>query len=225
MAKNSTTNSSTTYPSIMSTLFATPEFHATESKLFSLALSRDTSNSGSGGAMTIGGIASLADPSINVTSSSFTSAPIQLFENTSSTAYSWYSIIIDGFNFGGNLTSPNTSTIIDSGYNGLEIPQATATLLNTNWSPPGNISGSTLFLDCGAKLNQPFGVRIGGALYIIQSADLVGRMPNGSCYSLIIAGLPPNGYSIGDPILKNTLAVFDWGKMVMSFYSRVYYAS
>ncbi|KAJ9606570.1 hypothetical protein H2200_008578 [Cladophialophora chaetospira] len=225
MAYNSTTNASTHYSSLVSTLFNTPEFSSRRSKQFSLALSRDASNTGYGGTMTIGGVASLTEPSVNATSASFTSAPLQIFPNTSTAEYSWYSIYLDGFEFGGQMLSLNTSTIIDSGYNGLEIPREIATALNDHWSPPGNVSGTTVFLDCAAKLDQPFGMTIGGATYYIQFADLVGQMANGTCYSLVIAGLPPNGYSIGDPLLKNTLAVFDWGEMVMSFYPRMYYAS
>jgi hypothetical protein len=100
-----------------------------------------------------------------------------------------------------------------------------ATLLKDHWSPPGVVSGSTILLDCSAVLPEAFGIRIGGATYYIDSADLVDQMTNGSCYSLIIAGFPPNGYSVPDPLLRNTMAVFDWGELVMSFYPRVYYQS
>lgn len=225
MAKNSSTNSSVNYPSILSTLFQTPVFSARSIQKFSLALSRDASDTGYGGSLTLGGIPSLSDPSVNVSSTNFTSAPIQIYSNTSETDYSWYSIVLDGFDFGGNLTLPDTPTIIDSGYNGLEIPKAIATELNEHWSPKGNVSGTAVFLDCDAVLDRPFGIKIGGRTYFIESSDLVGQMTNGTCYSLVISGLPPNGYSIGDPLLKNTLAVFDWGEMVMSWYPRMQYAS
>lgn len=224
MAHNSSTNATVQYPSIMETLFNKSTFAAPHSKKFSLALSRDMSSTGNGGVLTIGGIPSLTNPAINA-SSAFTSTPIEIYANTSTTQFSWYNITLDGFEFGGSILAPNTSTIIDSGYNGLEIPSGVATLLNNNWSPPGVVSGSTIFLDCGAVLSEMFGIKIGGATYYIDSADLVGQMTNGSCYSLIIAGFPPNGYSVGDPLLRNTLAVFDWGEMVMSFYPRVYYHS
>ncbi|KAK4937405.1 hypothetical protein LTR10_021942 [Elasticomyces elasticus] len=224
MAHKSSTNATVQYPSIMETLFNTSTFAAPHSKKFSFALSRDASSTGYGGVLTIGGIPSLTHPTINA-SSTFTSTPIEIYANTSTTQYSWYNITLEGFDFGERLVAPNTTTIIDSGYNGLEIPSEVATMLNNNWSPPGNVSGSTIFLDCNAVLSSAFGVRIGGATYYIDSADLVGQMTNGSCYSLVIAGFPPNGYSVGDPFLRNALAVFDWGEMVISFYPRVYYQS
>jgi hypothetical protein len=225
MAKNTTNNATAHYTSLLANLFATPAFSSKASQRFSLALSRDESNSGTGGLLTIGSLPSLTDPAVNVSSTKLSSAAIQHFYNVSTTQYSFYSILIDGFEFGGQFHSPNTSTIVDSGYNGLEIPAETATLLNQKWSPPGNMSGSTLYLDCGATLSQPFGIRIGGQTYYIQSADLVGQMMNGTCYSLIIPGLSPNGYSLGDPLLKNTLTVFNWGNMTLDFYPRMHYAS
>ncbi len=100
--------------------------------------------------------------------------------------------------------------IIDSGYNGLEIPKAVTTALHSAWSPPGVDMGTNFFLDCDATLPD-FGMRIGGTTFGIKAEDLIGQMPNGTCYSVVIAGLAPNGYSLGDPLLWNTLVVFDWG--------------
>lgn len=174
--------------------------------------------------LTIGGIPDLKDPSINA-SSVYTSAPLQYYCNASKSDYSFYAITVDSFNIGSSLISPNTSVIIDSGYNGLEIPEALFEETNKKWQPQGNLSGTTLFLDCNARLSEPFGITVGGTTYYVDSVDLNGRMENGSCYSLFYPGPPPNGYSIGDPFLRNTLAVFDWGEKMMSFYPRQYYKS
>ncbi|KAI1623238.1 hypothetical protein EDD37DRAFT_682777 [Exophiala viscosa] len=167
--------------------FDTSAFAATHCKKFSLAISRDASSTGIGRVLTIGGIPSLTDPAINV-SSTFTSAPIELWSKTSTTQNSWYNITPDRFELGGSVVAPTTPSMIDSGYNGPEIPHEVDTLLNNNWSPPGTASGSTIFLNCKAVLSEPFGVMIGGATYYIDTADLVRRRTYGSCYTLIIAG-------------------------------------
>ena len=199
-------NSAVHYPSILSTLFNSNAIPP----LFSLALSRDVANISNGGVFTIGGIPDMQDPSINVTSKQPAVTPVQYYPNVSKTEYSVYSINIDNFVLGSETLAPETPVIIDSGYNGLEIPKAVSTALNSAWRPPGVDMGTNLFLDCDATLPD-FGVRIGGTTFDIKAEDLIGQMSNGTCYSLVIAGLPPNGYSLGDPLFRNTLVVFDWG--------------
>ena len=95
-------------------------------------------------------------------------------------------------------------------------PEVVVNAINDAWSPPGRDIGTSSFLDCDATLPD-FGIAIEGAMFGIKVEDLVGRMTNGTCYSLVIAGLPPNRYSLGDPLLRNTLVAFDWAmEQVMS---------
>lgn len=223
---DSFTNTTVTYSSLMNTLFS--QFSVP--KIWSLALTRDNSynnasSHNNGGIFTIGGIPPLDSPSVNVSSTDYALAPFQYSCNTSCTRYSFYWIGVDSFVLGTEQIGPNISAIVDSGYNGLEIPAAAATAINAAWTPTGRAIGSNVFLDCEAALSTPLSIGIGGKTFPIQSKDLIGQMNNGSCYSLVMAGFPPNGYSLGDPLLKNTLAVFDWERSSMAFYERTQYQS
>jgi len=195
----------------METIFEIDTFNPPLARQFSLAISRDESGNGNGGVFTIGGIPDLTDPAINA-SSTYTSAPFQVFPSISSNVYSFYSILVDGIVIGSNTYDQGVQVIIDSGANALDLPQDAADFINSNWSPPPDSNGA---LPCDAVLTVPVGITIGGATYYIDSQDLIGQFEGGVCASLVEAG-SDNEYILGDPLLRNTLAVYDWDNQVMS---------
>jgi hypothetical protein len=213
-ALDSATNQPVPYSPIMDTLFSTDDPDGSLARQFTLAISRDASGTGNGGSLTIGGIPSLTDPSVNASSQSYTSAPFQFVASFSTSQYSFYSINVDGFVLGQSSTDAGTQVIIDSGANTIEVPSATAAAINSYWSPAGSDSNGVVILDCNAVLTEPFGIGIGGATYYINSVDIIGQSSDGTCYSLVSAG--SGEYLVGDPLLKNVVAVYDWQDSVMS---------
>lgn len=211
--------STTQYTSIMDTLFKT---HPTLPKYFSLAASRDAANTGNGGLFTIGGIPQLNNPNVNVSSTTYSSAPLQ---RDGSGALSFYSIFVDGFGIGGASVSNTTGNLstkattydaktevfIDSGAPGLYLPQDVAAAVNNLWSPPPASDGT---LDCNAVLKQNFGVTIGGTTYYMKSEDLMNPWGDGTCYSTVFG--VDGGFMLGDPFLRNVLAIYDWANLQMS---------
>lgn len=179
---------------------------------FSIALSRDTSSNGNGGIFTIGGIPALDDPAVNVSSTSYTSAPLQIDADGSATELSFYSIFVDGFAVGDTTDDAGAQVIIDSGAPSLDVPQDVASALNSLWSPSIGSDGRTL--DCNAVLTASFGIAIGGATYYLDSADLISSNGDGTCSTAVNGA--DSGYILGDPFLKNVLAVYDWGNSQMS---------
>jgi len=187
----------------METIFNTTKLPA---KQFSLALSRDASKNGNGGVFTIGGLPSNT-PAVNVSNNQPTSAALQLFAAFSTTQPTFYSILVDNFFLAGTAYNPNQQIIIDSGADAFEVPAATAKVMNSYWSPAPSSDGT---LSCNAVLTKDIGITIGGRKYHVSSQDLIGQGNDGSCYSLISSGSDATGYLIGDPFLKNVVAVFNW---------------
>ncbi|KAK4948732.1 hypothetical protein LTR10_012737 [Elasticomyces elasticus] len=214
------------YSPFAQTLFTSNLSPPLESAMFTLALSRDASNTGSGGIFTIGGVPenTLA---VNISGNS-TVAPWQFMASMSGVPddqFTFYSIIIDGFDVGGQTEAAGLQIIIDSGANTVELPTALANILNQQWVPAPPYGDGVSGLDCDAVLPWPFGIQIGGKTYYISPEDLVGQDDQGDCYSLIEPSTAEEGFLVGDPFLKNVLAAFDWGNSQMEFWERQFYES
>ena len=229
-SRNATTKKfqPTSYPSIISVLFdnVTNAYDPPLPQMFSIALSRDKSGTGQAGKFTIGGVPSLNYPDVNVSSTEPSSAALIPYAGISSTELSFYSFLIDGYAIGSNTTAGGSiQVIVDSGAPTFEMPAALAKKVNSLWTPKGKLDDSgDLILDCSATLSEPVGVTIGGTTYYLQSQDLMLKS-EGDCFSAVSAGDQEDGILIGDPFLKNVLAVFDWEDSQMSFYPRMYYKS
>ena len=209
-AINSTTRDPVPYPSIMDNLFEIATFDPPLAQQFSIALSRDVSAAGNGGTLTIGGVPDFTDPTVNVSSDTSTSATLQLVTSFSTVNYTFYSIIIDGYVLGESTMGAQTQIIIDSGADVIEAPTDIANAINGLWTTV-NADGS---LPCDAGFTEPFGIAIGGATYYVNPADLISNV-NGVCNSLVSPG-DGDQFLVGDPLLKNVLAIYDWGNVVMS---------
>ena len=201
----------TPYSPIMYTLFEATTFDPPLAKQFSLALSRDDSLNGYGGILTLGGIPDLNDPEVNA-SDSYSYAPWQFVASRSTSEYTFYSILVDGIVIGSDTVNPGLQILVDSGANIFQVPDQTAAAINSLWSSPIRSDGS---LACDAVLTQPIGVTIGGSTYYMNSVDLKTQFSDGTCQSLVSVG-EDNEFLVGDPLLRNTLVVFDWENQILS---------
>ena len=200
------------YSPIVNTMFNVDTFVPPLNAEFSIALSRDSSGNGNGGALTFGGLPDLADPTINA-SASFTTAPLQYVSSISSTAFSFYSIYIDNIVVGSSTVEAGAQIIVDSGANVFEASNDTVNLINSYWSPPIADDGS---IECDAVLTQPVGVTVGGVTYYIESVDLIGYgLAGDSCYPLV-STTTEDFYSISDPLLRNTVVLYDLEDSVLA---------
>lgn len=199
----------------MNTLFNSG---AVEARQFSMALSRDEAGSGNGGIFTIGGIPDIHSPLVNVSTDWYSSKSFEYVSRKSSTEYSYYAMDIDSFFVDGQTYDSGLQVIVDSGYNIFMAPLATAQAMNDLWMPPpsGDVDGNgNLFIECNSVYDGVIGINLGGRTFFVDPADLVIDYGAG-CVSLIRGVDGSNGYVIGDPFLKNVLAVFNWDREVMS---------
>jgi hypothetical protein len=202
---------------------------------FSLALSRDESNTSYGGVLAIGGYPNPHLPTINATGA-FTSTPIELLalydQILETPAYTFYTITADTLSWSavnGSSGSDTTAyqTIVDSGTTLNYIPSAAAASFNSFFSPAATLDPASglYFVDCNAA-TPSFGVDIAGGTFLTNPYDLI--LPNGD--GTCISGVQDGGFGpfiLGDVFLKNVLAVFDLtpGNYEMHFSPRVYYES
>jgi Eukaryotic aspartyl protease len=99
--------------------------------------------------------------------------------------------------------------LIDSGNSNLELPSDFATAYNDLWGV--NSNG---LVDCSAV---PAGlwIGVGGGFLYINLVDLIVSNGDGT-YSSAVLPVPAGGpYWLGDPFLKNVVALFDWGNQAM----------
>jgi len=190
------------YSTVMNTIFEVDQLTA---PIFSLALSRDSSNTGFGGYLAIGGTPDPSDPEINA-SSSFTT--VAFLPNS-------YSITIDGVTYGSGPTAPasdaiNRNYLLDSGTAYVIVPSADAAAIAQLFDPPATSYSGVYRVDCAAT-SPDVQISIGGTAFTINPEDMVFRDErDGICAS---AFAPGNGiYVLGAPFLRNVLAVFDWGE-------------
>lgn len=212
-----------TYSSIINTIFFVDNL---TDPLFSLALSRDVSNTSFGGIFSIGGIPATNNPLINA-SSTFTSTDIQYmkqqFLDPNTPEYQFYTITIDGLVYNDTEGSA-TQYIVDSGTTMNYVPTADAVAFNSLFHPPAWEDSGIWFVDCNATSVPDFGVSIGGCVFPTNRHDLVVSEGEGTCISGIQdGGLGP--YILGDVFLKNVLAVYDVGRLKMRFSARPEYQS
>lgn len=203
---------------------------------FSLALSRDESNTSFGGVIAIGGYPDPSDPTINATGD-FASTAIQFLNADflapgSSPAYQFYIITIGGLIWqsdSGTVGYDNNATqyIVDSGTTLIYTPKADAAAFNALFSPPAILDEDydLYFVECNATAPE-FGVMISEEIFVLNPYDLI--LPNGD--GTCISGIQDGGtgpYILGDVFLKNVLAVFDLtpGEYEMHFSAREYYES
>lgn len=227
------------YSPIINTIFSVEK---QTQPLFSLALARSTAAPlGFGGSLTIGGIPDITAPAVNA-SSTFSKAPLDyisaLIPNKTIAAqheyYLFYLITIDGLVYGPYPPGSGLSAIpfiVDSGTTLNYFPTEDADEFNSLFYPPAEYSMDfgAYIVPCDA-IPPELGITIGGETFYHNPADLIfdAGVGNNICFSSVNDGGQlgqGNIYILGDPFLKNVLAVFDIGNSEMSFSSRSYYTT
>lgn len=99
-----------------------------------------------------------------------------------------------------------------------------ANAVNKEFQPPAIFDPQTGTCAVDCKATPPtFGVQIGGQAFYHNGADLVLTNGDGTCISSLVAVEPVDGvvlHFLGDPFLKNVVAVFDFGENEMRFAAR-----
>lgn len=230
------------YSSVINTIFFVDNLTTPE---FSMALSRDVSNTSYGGVLAIGGYPDPSAPTINATGE-FASTPIDfLYVNPDSPlllenpdTFTFYTIHPDGLVWEsasgvvGGDTNSSRQYVVDSGTTLLYIPGPDAGEVNSLFFPPAQYDPDygVYVVDCDA-LAPAFGVTISGETFVINPLDLIFPAGDDLCLSGIQNGTALEGsdgpFILGDVFLKNVLAVFDLtpGDYQMHFSPRVYYES
>lgn len=211
-------------------LFTSMYVEGSVPQIFSIALDRDGT-----GHLAIGGTPDIPfDPT-------FASSPFQLLTTygvaLAKTFYTFYVITTNGFqyqsaqsnwNTGSWLTyfgNPNDPTkvqvVIDSGTPVNYLPPTIASAVNALFDPPAVYRKSLGYytVPCNAKAPR-FGVKIGMETFYINPLDMIIPLNTGECISGVT--LTGNGGVplLGEPFLKNVLAVFDVGASEMRFAAR-----
>ncbi|KAI1619594.1 aspartic peptidase domain-containing protein [Exophiala viscosa] len=215
------------YSVVMNTIF---DVQGLTSSYFSLALSRDASQTGFGGYLAIGGVPDHTDPRVNA-ATTFASSPILIDPNFDAAEPSLYTVDIGGvFWYGNDDTTSGSDTenikfVIDSGAAFSYVTPDTAAAINGLFDPPGSIVDGSWEVGCGAT---PPSVQyvIGGQAFKVNLADMIHQQSiNQGCLSAFQT-MSPGGYqSLGDNLFRNTLIVFDWGEMQLHLAARPDYES
>ena len=206
------------YSSVMTTLFAD---HITK-PLFAFALSRSRS---SGGIWTLGGIPNLQNAKVNASTTSQVTIPNRLINGTE--VRLWYMADVDSVIYpGGSSTAAKGQYIVDTGSSAMILPAAEAKAINALFSPPAVKMSGGYLVYCNATAPN-IQIQLGGKGFGVNPSDMKLDLGDNSgiCISAVqeVTGtaLP---LILGNPWLKNVLAVFDVGKSEMNFASRMYYA-
>lgn len=188
--------------------------------MFSMALSRDTSQQSYGGTLTIGGIPDLSNPRINAKPNTWTYTDLVKTPLVSQQDYSYYTILVDTVTWGsgssqGHETNGAQRYAVDSGTSLIYVPTNVAKAYNNLWDQPTthDIKQGIWSVPCDA-IPPPFSVTINGKVFEINPVDLIQPNEN-DCVSAIVdvGNAPP--LTLGDVFLKNVVAVFDWENVRM----------
>lgn len=219
------------YSPIINTIFFVDYLTA---PLFTLSLSRNPSNFGFGGYLTIGGVPDLCMPTVNA-SSTFVTVPMEASEYAYSTpTYEFYVITIDGLVYGSFAPGSGKSSIpivVDSGTTLNYFPTDDVLAISALYDPPAYNSSDYGYFVVPCNATPPtLGVTIGGETFYHNPLDLIyfgEGLPDGLCLSSIQDGgsldSPETIYLLGDTFQKNVLSVFDVGNKQMHFSARPYY--
>ncbi|KAJ5113349.1 hypothetical protein N7456_001883 [Penicillium angulare] len=196
---------------------------------FSLALAHTPQNASTsfGGYITLGGLPPVKH------SSHFSTVPVEitsqlpLWYTSGKKTLSYWSLTVENATYGSsanNLTTNSTSfqVFVDSGNDKSYLPVELADAINARFDPPATKDSSGLYIvDCNAK-SPEFGLTIGDQTFFHNGSDLIYKTSDGPCVSAVgssesasVDGL--NFNIIGVPLLKNVVAVFDFGKDQMRF--------
>jgi hypothetical protein len=174
---------------------------------FALAISRDVSKTGNGGLLILGEVPESVLTSVSVNAAGpVATATIAHTIGGPSGVYSFYAIEVSGMVYE-NSKLKNHQYIIDSGNTLNVIPDGDATAINNLFVPPVDSDGS---LPCNAKTPAAVAFSIGGQTFNINPKDMIFKQADGTCISAFQPCGDCDFYVLGDPFLKNVLAIFKY---------------
>jgi hypothetical protein len=164
------------YSPVMNTIFA----EGLANPLFAVAISRDTSRSGFGGWLIVGGTPDITASSINV-SSSYGSLPIDTDSSNQLTSY-LVTVGVEYSEYGGANKSQDLTPLqysIDTGTTVSHFWEAAS--INARFSPPAKLGADGSYTVSCDAIPPQVSIVIGGVALAINPADLIIE-GSGICY-------------------------------------------
>lgn len=138
-----------------------------------------------------------------------------------------WTLSVQEVTYGRESNSTRFQAVVDSGNYFNLYPPEIAAEINNRFDPPAVLSSEdgagegvyTVLCDAKAPAH---GVKIGNQTFYHDSRDMILQTGEG-CVSSIVAAIPVDGislYFLGDPFLKNVVAVFDFEHEEMRFAAR-----
>lgn len=138
--------------------------------------------------------------------------------------YSFYTIVVDGFQYGQTTDLTKFLYIVDTGTTLMHLPPQLAEAIAHSFEPRGSylFQYGGYFAPCDAVAPR-IAVIIDGAHFWINPSDLIYRDFADPITGMCMLGITSGGfgpYILGSVFLQNVVAVFDVGAAQMRFYSR-----
>lgn len=163
----------------------------------------------------------------------FTKTPVEVTEaiplsfTGGKSVITYWTMSIQEVTYGHASNSSRFQAVVDSGNYFNLLPPEIAAEVNADFDPPavlssaGVVSAGVYTVSCDAKAPK-HGIKIGNQIFYLDPRDLILQNEEG-CVSAIAAAYPTDGFSLyylGDPFLKNVVAVFDFELEEMKFAAR-----
>ncbi|AEO71918.1 uncharacterized protein THITE_50908 [Thermothielavioides terrestris NRRL 8126] len=191
--------------------------------VFSIAIDRNASS----GMLAFGGIAPASGLDLSRTATMDMVITSVLDIPSSSTQYSFYSVIPDGWYFDQTTNTKKIPYIVDSGTTLNYLPPSLADAINAAFEPPAVYMWmyGAYFTSCDAIVPQ-VAVILDGIKFFINPVDLLYRTMVDPMTGLCLTAISSGGtgpYILGDAFMQNSLVVFDVGRAKMRFIPRQHY--
>ncbi|KAL2167363.1 hypothetical protein VTG60DRAFT_1396 [Thermothelomyces hinnuleus] len=191
--------------------------------VFSIAIDRNASS----GMLAFGGIAPASGLDLSRTAvldmiiTSVASIP------ATSSQYSFYTVIPDGWFYDQTTSTKKVPYIVDSGTTLNYLPPGLADAINAAFDPPAVYLWmyGAYFTSCDAIIPQ-VAVLLNGVKFNISPLDLLYRTLVDPVTGLCMTAIADGGsgpYILGDAFMQNALVIFDVGQAEMRFIPRQHY--
>ncbi|KAJ9143359.1 Aspartic-type endopeptidase-like protein [Pleurostoma richardsiae] len=195
-----------------------------EPGVFTIAISRNSS----GGVIAFGGVP-YGLPGMDYTAYATCDIIITNLVDLPYTAveYSFYTVIPDGFMYGGVSDRTKYPFIVDTGTTLIYLPPSVAEAINNLFDPPGEYMWGygAYFTACDA-VAPPFAVVLDGQPFYVNPVDMIYRGVQDPISGLCMTAVTSGGtgpFILGSAWLQNVVATFDVDNAEMTFVGRRFY--
>ncbi|KAM7189416.1 Aspartic peptidase domain containing protein [Naviculisporaceae sp. PSN 640] len=191
--------------------------------LFSMAIDRNAST----GLIAFGGIAPVTGLDTSRTATVDLVVASLVERAVTAYQYSFYTIIVDGWQFGQTTNMIKYPYIIDSGTTLCYLPPDLAEAVASAYTPKAVYlpNYGAYFTNCNAIVPTVLAVILNGVKFFINPVDLIYRDMTEPTTGLCMTAFSTGGsgpYILGDVFMQNALVVFDHGEAKMTFIPRLY---